>query len=86
MYLVLDYSPKGDLSFQWAKKGVFTEDEVRIYIAELILGIEHLHSMSVIYRDLKPENLLLNSKNNSDIIKVIDFGTSQVFSGEEKMT
>ena len=38
---------------------MFTEEDVKFYLAELALALSHLHSLGIIYRDLKPENLLL---------------------------
>lgn len=52
----------------------------------MLSAIAHCHENNVAHRDLKPENILLNTKNNTDIVKIIDFGTSQVFSTGEKMT
>jgi serum/glucocorticoid-regulated kinase 2 len=52
----------------------FPEDEARFYIAELILAIEHLHMKKIIYRDLKPENVLLDDKGH---IRLADFGLSK---------
>lgn len=34
---------------------MFTEDDVKFYLAELVLALEHLHNIGIIYRDLKPE-------------------------------
>ena len=44
LHLVLDYLPNGDLSHHLDQKGFFGEDEVKFYVAEVILAIEHLHS------------------------------------------
>lgn len=43
----------GDLHYHLTQHGVFSEPEVRFYAAELILGLEHLHSLNIVYRDLK---------------------------------
>jgi serine/threonine protein kinase len=61
LYFVLDYLNGGDLFYHMRKKGRFNEKEARFYAAELILAIEHLHSLGFVYRDLKPENILLDS-------------------------
>ena len=53
---------------------MFTEDDVKFYLAELALALSHLHSIGIIYRDLKPENILLDSEGH---IAVTDFGLSK---------
>ena len=73
LYMVIDYCPGGDLSFHIVQN-VFEESEAKFYIAELILGIEHLHKLNIIYRDLKPENILISSDNH---IKLADFGLAK---------
>ena len=73
LYMIIDYCPGGDLSFH-IMQSVFEEDEAKFYIAELILGIEHLHKLNIIYRDLKPENILISSDNH---IKLADFGLAK---------
>ncbi|XP_054653435.1 ribosomal protein S6 kinase alpha-1 isoform X1 [Dunckerocampus dactyliophorus] len=50
---------------------MFTEEDVKFYLAELALGLDHLHSLGIIYRDLKPENILLDEEGH---IKLTDFG------------
>ncbi|TNN55139.1 Ribosomal protein S6 kinase alpha-2 [Liparis tanakae] len=53
---------------------MFTEEDVKFYLAELALALDHLHSLGIIYRDLKPENILLDEEGN---IKITDFGLSK---------
>lgn len=55
----MDYCPGGDLSLHLAKNGCFSEEISKFYIAELILAIEYLHNLNILYRDMKPENILL---------------------------
>ena len=73
LYMIMDYCPGGDLNFHIIQN-LFEEDEARFYIAELILGIEHLHELDIIYRDLKPENILISADNH---IKLADFGLAK---------
>lgn len=49
--------PGGDLHYHLSQHGVFSEAEMRFYAAEIILGLEHMHSRFVVYRDLKVPDL-----------------------------
>uniref|UniRef100_A0ACB8GBS5 Ribosomal protein S6 kinase alpha-2 n=1 Tax=Sphaerodactylus townsendi TaxID=933632 RepID=A0ACB8GBS5_9SAUR len=53
---------------------MFTEEDVKFYLAELALALDHLHGLGIIYRDLKPENILLDEEGH---IKITDFGLSK---------
>lgn len=74
-YLCLEYAPGGDL-FHLLSDGPPPIDDIKLYIAELALAIEELHLNGIIYRDLKPENVLFDSKGH---IKITDFGLSKIF-------
>ncbi len=75
LYLILGYAPGGELFTYLAKERMFTEDMVVFYSSELILALDHLHSLGIIYRDLKPENVLLAADGH---ILLTDFGLSKV--------
>ena len=58
---------------------MFTEEDVKFYLAELALALDHLHKIGIIYRDLKPEKYVMNdiSWNSSqifDVVQIIFFG------------
>lgn len=53
VYLILDLATGGDLAYHLAKDVRFTEDRTRFYAAQLLLGLEHLHSLNIVYRDMK---------------------------------
>ena len=76
LYLVLDFMRGGDLYNRLSKEQCWKlkEADVRFYVAELVLALDHLHNLGVIYRDLKPENLLLDSDGH---IALTDFGLSK---------
>uniref|UniRef100_A0A665W5Q0 non-specific serine/threonine protein kinase n=1 Tax=Echeneis naucrates TaxID=173247 RepID=A0A665W5Q0_ECHNA len=57
------------------------EEDVKFYLAELALGLDHLHSLGIIYRDLKPENILLDEEGH---IKLTDFGLCKEAIDHEK--
>uniref|UniRef100_A0A6B2L9G5 Protein kinase domain-containing protein n=1 Tax=Arcella intermedia TaxID=1963864 RepID=A0A6B2L9G5_9EUKA len=74
LYFVMDYINGGELFYHLQKEKKFTEERVRFYAAEIVLGLEYLHTAGVIYRDLKPENLLLTKEGH---IVMTDFGLSK---------
>ncbi|XP_042638191.1 ribosomal protein S6 kinase alpha-2 [Orycteropus afer afer] len=55
LYLILDFLRGGDLFTRLSKEVMFTEEDVKFYLAELALALDHLHGLGIIYRDLKPE-------------------------------
>lgn len=83
LYLVMDFFKGGELFFHLKKKKKFTEDESRIIVAEVALALGHLHSNNFIYRDLKPENVLLHETGH---ICVTDFGLSKALDPDQKDT
>ncbi|GJQ74231.1 S6kII [Trypoxylus dichotomus] len=74
LYLILDFLRGGDLFSRLSKEVMFTEEDVKFYLAELALALNHLHYLGIIYRDLKPENVLLDSDGH---IALTDFGLSK---------
>ncbi|CAJ0938338.1 unnamed protein product [Ranitomeya imitator] len=81
LYLILDFLRGGDLFTRLSKEVMFTEEDVKFYLAELALGLDHLHSLGIIYRDLKPENILLDEEGH---IKLTDFGLCKESIDHEK--
>ncbi|XP_055315645.1 ribosomal protein S6 kinase alpha-5-like [Sitodiplosis mosellana] len=79
LYLVLDYVSGGELFTHLYKRDHFTEEEVQIFIAEIVIAIEQLHKLGIIYRDIKLENILLDSDGH---IVVTDFGLSKELTKE----
>ena len=79
MFLVLEYCPCGDLG-KYLEQGSFSEEVAKIYACELILAIEYLHKNGVIYRDLKPDNILVAENGH---IKLTDYGLSKMNCSDE---
>ena len=76
LYLILEYAQGGELFEHLRLQGMFQEDTAAFYLAELVLALEHLHStVGVVYRDLKPENCLLDAEGH---LLLTDFGLSKV--------
>mmetsp|Transcript_36748 Transcript_36748/g.27201 ORF Transcript_36748/g.27201 Transcript_36748/m.27201 type:complete len:212 (-) Transcript_36748:675-1310(-) len=84
IYLVTELCTGGELFDEIIVKQHFSEVDAAKVIQQVLSAVSYCHKNKVVHRDLKPENILLDSKNN-DIIKIIDFGTSQVFSPDTKL-
>lgn len=82
-YLVLEYAPGGELFSHVRQSPRLPIEEVRLYIAEIALALDYLHSIGVVYRDLKTENILLGSDGH---VKLTDFGLSKDISTLESTT
>lgn len=76
LYLVLDFVNGGHLFFQLYKQGLFREELARIYTAEIISAVAHLHANGIMHRDLKPENILLDAEGHA---MLTDFGLAKEF-------
>eukprot|EP01116_Phalansterium_solitarium_P021041 TRINITY_DN640_c0_g1_i1.p1 TRINITY_DN640_c0_g1~~TRINITY_DN640_c0_g1_i1.p1 ORF type:complete len:406 (-),score=85.25 TRINITY_DN640_c0_g1_i1:245-1462(-) len=71
LYMLMEYVPGGELFAHLRRAGRFQPHAARFYAAELVLALEYLHDHGIIYRDLKPENVLLDSRGH---VKLTDFG------------
>jgi serine/threonine protein kinase len=60
LYMVMDFVNGGELFFHLKKSRRFKEERAKYYAAEIFLGLNHLHNQNIIYRDLKPENVLMD--------------------------
>lgn len=79
MYFVLEFVPGGELFTILRTQGNFPEEQTKFYAAHIITIFEYLHSKNIIYRDLKPENVLINTNG---YLKLADFGFAKVIDGK----
>ncbi|RAL13505.1 protein kinase RIM15 [Aspergillus homomorphus CBS 101889] len=75
LYLVMEYLNGGDCASLVKVLGGLPEDWAKKYIAEVVLGVEHLHGRGIVHRDLKPDNLLIDQTGH---LKLTDFGLSRM--------
>jgi len=75
LYLVMEYVPGGDLLTMLIRRTTLSEDWVRFYIAEIVVALDKLHSVGVIHRDVKPDNVLFAANGH---IRIADFGLSKL--------
>ncbi|KAI9107942.1 hypothetical protein K1719_020815 [Acacia pycnantha] len=81
LYLVLDFVNGGHLFFQLYHQGLFREDLARIYAAEIVSAVSHLHANGIMHRDLKPENILLDADGH---VMLTDFGLAKQFESDTR--
>jgi serine/threonine protein kinase len=74
LIFVLDYCAGGDLYYHISRGGPLSEERCKFYAAELAEALAHLHARGVVYRDLKPENVMMDAGGH---VKLVDFGLSK---------
>ena len=74
LFLLLDYCPGGDLSKQLQIQTRFSEEKAKFYICEIILALGELHKHNIIFRDLKPDNVVIDKEGHA---LLTDFGLSR---------
>lgn len=75
LYMLMEYVPGGELFSYLRSQGKFSGPTSSFYASEILVALEYLHSHDIVYRDLKPENLLLDREGH---LKITDFGFAKV--------
>ncbi|OAJ44026.1 hypothetical protein, variant 2 [Batrachochytrium dendrobatidis JEL423] len=83
LFMVIDLMLGGDLRFHLDRMGVFKEDMIRLYTAEIACGLAYLHSKNIVHRDLKPDNILLNETGHAHLT---DFNIAVRFRDDKPLT
>ncbi|KAH8919875.1 kinase-like protein [Atractiella rhizophila] len=84
LFFVMDYKSGGELFAHLQRVGgKFEESRVRFYVGQIVLALQFLHNHRIIYRDLKPENCLLDAEGH---IALCDFGLSKLDFGAYDLT
>lgn len=90
LILVIDFCAKGEIlnydeekcrfSAQLDDQEIYSEDQIRKFMRDLVVGLDHLHKVGICHRDIKPMNVLLDENNNA---KFADFGASDFYRENE---
>lgn len=80
LYLIMEYADGGELFDYIVNQTRVHEREACKFFQQIISGMEYVHKLSVVHRDMKPENLLLDHDKS---IKIVDFGLSNTFKPDE---
>jgi len=74
LFIIMDFLAGGELFLRLGREGIFLEKTAAFYLAEIILALDHLHTLGILHRDLKPENILLSSSGH---VCLTDFGLAR---------
>ena len=81
IYFIMPFIRGGELFQHLRTEKIFKEDKVRFYAASIGIALDYLHNHGIIYRDIKPENILIGEDG---YLKLIDFGMAKMVQGNEK--
>lgn len=74
--LLLEFVPGGNLEYLIKKDHYFEDQSIRLYLAEIATALSYLHNMGIVFRDLKPSNILVGADGH---LKLTDFGLAKYF-------
>jgi len=77
-YIVMDYCDRGDLRSLMKSEGQLSLVQSLKLVADVLAGLDHIHSRKIVHRDIKPENILLAQDDTGFIARISDFGLSRL--------
>lgn len=83
--LILEMAAGGELQNKIDEDGSLSEQKTRMCVREVLKALEYLHRRNVAHLDLKPQNILLNTNNLEDGLKLCDFGFSRAIEGNSNV-
>jgi len=84
-YIVMELLSGGELFNRIVEQGRFSEPDAAELFAQILLAMEYLHSLNIVHRDVKPENILYVSQGSTQI-KLIDFGYAGVWAPDKELS
>lgn len=86
-YVIMEFAEGGELYDQIYRLKSFQEKHAARIMQQLLSAVCYMHSKGIVHRDLKPENILLENKKDKDLsVKIIDFGTSNKISKNQRLS
>lgn len=83
--MVTELCNGGELFDKISEEQHFSEQDAAKIVKQILSAINYCHQRNIVHRDLKPENILTNNDEIDPKVTIIDFGTSGIFSANEKM-
>ena len=84
-FFLCRYCEGGELFHFILERKHLNEREAAMIMHQLLSALVYLHGQNISHRDIKPENFMLSRKSDPTCVKMIDFGLSKDFSGQETM-
>lgn len=82
LYIILEYCPNGSLDALIKENGPLEPNKLYSMVKQLTAALQLVHSLGIAHRDIKPQNILLDSRNR---VKLADFGLSQVVTNKDEL-
>lgn len=86
VHLVLELLQGGELFERIKAKGMYSEKDAMLIMKNILEALAYIHSKGIVHWDLKPENLILKSKDNDYDVKIADFGLASFVKEGERLT